>query len=175
MRRFAIAVVGAGSLAAMSASAMADTANFDATATTQAALSVTCGENLRFGIIGVEPNNAEATITVDATSTATATSSDTSAVYPEGTSGAADCTVTNEEGGDATASLSAATGTFSDSTLADVELTGSGTPVLMADINIDKVSGITNETLYIGGVLTIPTGHTDHETYDETITLTVTD
>jgi hypothetical protein len=174
MKRFAIAVLGAGSLAAMSVSAMADTADFTVTATTQAALSVTCADNLRFGTIGVEPTNAEATITVAASSGATASSSNLAAVYPEGTSGPAACTVTSEEGGDATASLAGTDGTFAGTTLSGLTL-ASGANTLTADVELSKATAIGNETFYIGGVLTIPASHTNYGTYTETVTLTVTD
>jgi hypothetical protein len=174
MKRFTFAVIGAGSLAAMSVSAMADTATFDVTATTQAALSVTCGADLRFGIIGVEPSNAEATITVAASSGATASSSNNAAAYPEGASGPAACTVTNEEGGDATASLSADTGTFSNTTLTGLLLV-SGTDNLSANVELSKATAIGNETFYIGGTLTIPATHTAFGAYTQTVTLTVTD
>jgi len=175
MKRFAFAVLGAGSLAAMSVSAMADTADFTVTATTQAALLVTCADNLRFGIIGVEPINAEATITVAASSGATASSSNLAAVYPEGTSGPAACTVTNEEGGDATASLAGTGGTFAGTTLSGLTLNDGASGTLDADVELSKATAIGNETFYIGGVLTIPASHTTYGTYTETVTLTVTD
>lgn len=180
MRRFAIAVFGAGSLAAMSVSAMADTATFDATATTQAALSVTCGANLRFGTLGVEPSNAAATITVNQAdgAAAVAVSSDEGAVYPITGSGPADCTITNETGTDATATLGAISGNWTSPTLAGVNLTEPGAATLSADITLSKAGTIGNETIYIGGVLRIPLNHNGTGTlgtYDETITLTVTD
>jgi hypothetical protein len=156
--------------------ALADTATFDATATTQAALSVTCGTNLRFGTIAVEPSNAQATITVAASTGAEATSSSTPDAYPAASdSGPGECAVTNETGSDATASLSAATGTFAGTTLSGVSLSDGGVDTLSADIELSKASAITNETLFIGGTLTIPAAHTAFATYTGTITITVTD
>jgi hypothetical protein len=174
MKRFAFAVLGAGSLAAMSVSAMADTADFTVTATTQAALSVTCADNLRFGTIGVEPTNAAATITVAASSGATATSSDNAAAYPEGVSGPAACTVSAETGADATASLAGTDGTFAGTTLSGLTLSD-GTNSLSADVTLSKAAAIGNETIYIGGALTIPAAHILYGAYTQTVTLTVTD
>lgn len=162
--------------AAFGGGALADTATFSSTATTQAALSVTCGTNMRFGTIAVEPSNAAATITVSAASGATATSSSTADAYPAASdSGPGECTVTNETGSDATASLSAATGTFSGTTLSGMSLSDGATNTLSADITLNKATAIANETLFVGGVLSIPAGHTAFATYTGTVTITVTD
>lgn len=170
----ATAAVGAASITG----ALADTATFTASGTTQAALSVTCGTNLRFGTIAVEPTNAAAVISVAASSGATASSSSTADAYPAAAdSGPGACTVTNETGTNATASLSATTGTWTSPTLAGVTLSdGGATPkTLTADITLGKTSGIGNETLYIGGDLDIPANHTAYATVTGTITITVTD
>ena len=178
MKRFALVVFGAGSLAAMSASAMADTDTFTATATTQAALTVTCTENLRFGNIGIEPNNNAATITVDAVDNDTADSNDAT-VYPASGSGPASCTVANEDGANATASLAAAGASWAAPTLSGVTLTEPGTATLTATATLSETTGIGdvsgNDVLYVGGTLSIPAAHTVFSTYSATLTLTVTD
>ena len=177
MKRFTLAVLGAGSLFAMSASAMADTDTFTATATTQAALTVTCTENLRFGNIGIEPSNSAATITVAASSGATA-SSDHASVYPASGSGPASCTVANEDGANATASLAGGGGTWTAPTLSGITLTD-GTNNLTATATLSETANIGDgsggDTLYIGGTLSIPANHLVFTTYTETLTLTVTD
>jgi hypothetical protein len=155
-------------------SAFAGSDTFTVTATTEAALTVTCGADLAFGVAAVEPSNAAATITVAASSGATASSSDAS-VHALGTSHPAACTVANETGGAATASLAGSTGTFSGTTLTGDTLTDVGLDTLSADLNVNKATAIGNETLYIGGVLSIPSAHTAFEAYSDTITLTVTD
>lgn len=167
----------ASASAVLCGSALADTGTFTASGTTQAALTVACGVNMRFGTIAVEPSNAAATITVNAAAGSTATSSSTADAYPAAAdSGPGECSVTNETGANATASLSAATGTFAGTTLSGVSLgDGVTTNTLSADVTLSKVTGIGNETLYVGGALTIPATHTAFATYSETITITVTD
>ncbi len=54
-----------------------------------------------------------------------------------------------------TATLSAATGTFLGSTLSGLKLLNGGA-MLNADLVLSAVAGIGNDTLYVGGVLTIP-------------------
>lgn len=168
-------------LAAVSASlvlggsALAATGTFTVTGTTMAALSVSCGTNLRFGTIAVEPTNALATITVNASAGATATSSSIGNAYAAGGSGPGACTIANETGADATASLSAATGVFAGTTLSGVSLSDGALGTLLADVTLSKATGIGNETIYIGGALTIPALHTSFGNYTGTITITVTD
>lgn len=178
MKRFALVVFGAGSLAAMSASAMADTDTFTATATTQAALTVTCTENLRFGNIGIEPTNNAATITVEAVANDTADSTDVT-VYPASGSGPAKCDVANEDGANATASLAATGASWVAPTLSGVTLTD-GTNNLTATATLSETTNIGDGTtggdiLYVGGTLSIPAAHTVFSTYSATLTLTVTD
>lgn len=167
---------GAGSAACalVPGIAIAGSASFTVSATTQPAVAVSCSENLRFGTISVEPNNSEGTITVAASSSGSATGSN-SDVYPSASeSGPASCTVTNSSGSDAGAQLSAASTGVSGAALSDVRLTD-GNNSLSADIALSKASGIGNETLYIGGTLTIPAGHVNWGTYSETITVTITE
>jgi hypothetical protein len=167
---------GAGSAACalIPGIAIAGSASFSVSATTQPAVSVNCSEDLRFGTISVEPNNSEVTITVDATSNASATSSG-SDVYPApSVSGPAACTITNASGSGATAQLSAAGTSASGATLSDVKLMN-GDNALSANIELGKASGIGNETLYVGGTLNIPANHVNFGNYSETITLTVTE
>lgn len=167
---------GAGSAACalLPGIAIAGSASFTVSATTQPAVTVSCSEDLRFGTIAVEPNNSEGTITVDATSSASATGSN-SDVYPAASeSGPAACTITNSSGSDATAQLSAASTSVSGAELSDVKLTD-GNNSLSADIALSKASGIGKETLYIGGTLRIPADHVNWGTYSETITVTITE
>ncbi len=155
--------------------AFAASTDFNTTATTAAALTVACADALRFGSVAVEPNNASATITVAPTIGAVAVSSSTADIYALGTSGPADCTVANETGGNATASLAASTGTFAGTTLSGVLIGDGGAGTLSADINLSTATGIGNQVVYIGGVLTIPAAYTDFNAYSQPITLTVTD
>ncbi|MFW6028420.1 MAG: DUF4402 domain-containing protein [bacterium] len=154
--------------------ALAGSASFTVSATTQPAVSVTCTDDLQFGMISVEPDNTEGSITVDATSSATATGSDAD-VYPATSdSGPAECTITGTSDSDATAQLSATSTTETGATLSDVKLMN-GDSTLSALVELGKSGGIGDETLYIGGTLTIPAGHVDWGTYTETITVTVTE
>lgn len=165
---------GAAACTLLSGVAMAGSASFTVSATTQPAISVSCSEDLRFGTVSVEPNNGQGTITVEATSSATATGSG-SEVYPASSdSGPAACTITNSSDADATAQLSATSTSTSGAALSDIRLTD-GDRSLSADIVLGKSSGIGDETVYIGGTLTIPADHADWGSYSETITLTVTE
>src|ERR1700692_2070548 len=125
-----VVVVGAG----IARPSFAAEATFTAAATTQAALTVSCTDNLRFGTVAVEPGNAPATITVAASGGSIAVSSALSAVYALGVSGPASCTVANETGGDATASLASASGTFSVKTLSGLKFVDAGAHTLDADV-----------------------------------------
>lgn len=176
MRKLLLATTAAAFVAsAGSAFAEEASATFDATATTQAAISVSCGTNLRFGTLSVHGSNAEATVTVGASDGGTASSSNTSAVYAAAAdSGNGACTISNETGGDATASLAGSAGTFSGTTLSGTTLSD-GTNTLSADIELSKAANISSETIYVGGTLTIPANHTNFGAYSDTITLTVTD
>lgn len=176
MKRLAVAVMAVGSLALTSQAfaATTDDGTFTASTTTTASISVSCDENLSFGTLAVEAINPEATVTVAASAGAPATSSDTAAVFVAAAGGPAMCTVTNETGSNATASLAAPTGTFTAPTLAGVSLK-MGTDVLSADLTLSKTDNITNEALYIGGTVTIPTSFAAHGVYTETVTLTITD
>lgn len=162
----------AGAWALLPGVALAASANFQASATLQPALSVNCSEDLRFGTISVEPDNSEGTITVEAVSGAGATSSNTD-IYPaESDSGPAACTITNSTGVETTVQLSSSSTSASGTTLSDVMLT-SGEGALSAAIGLSKAIGIGNETIYVGGTLVIPAGHLDWGTYSETFTLTI--
>jgi hypothetical protein len=154
--------------------AVADSASFTVSVTTQPKVSVSCSEDLRFGTISVAPDNGEGTITVDAASNAVATGSSLD-VYPAGSdSGAAACTISNATGSGATAQLSAAGSGVSGATLSDIRLVN-GDSSLSASIQLGKSSGIGNETVYVGGTLTIPADHMNWGSYSQTITLTVTE
>lgn len=180
MRRFAIAVVGAGSLAFAGQALAQETDNttFTASATTQEAIAVSCSQNLNFGTLAVDPNGATAaTVTVAASSGATA-SSNNPEVYVVDGGQVAVCTVSGENGTDGTASLAATgAGAFSVDTLPAVPLEdqGAGTGNLSADITLSSATGIGDGDLYIGGALTVPAGHAVYSTYQATVTLTVTD
>ena len=169
---FATAAIAALSVAG---NALAEDASdtFNVTATTEAAIAVSC-TNLQFGTLAVRAENVQTTVTVAASDGATASSGDSS-VVAGGTSGNGACTVTNEGGGDADAVLSGGGGTFNGTTLSSVLLGDGASNTLSADIELSKASTITNETIYVGGTLTVPASHTTHGTYSETITLTVTD
>lgn len=165
---------GAAACALLPGVAMAGSASFTVSVTTQPAISVSCSQDLSFGTVSVEPDNSEGTITVDATGSATATGS-SSDVYPaRSESGPAACTITNSSDSDATAQLSATSTSTSGAELSDIRL-ADGPNAVSADIVLGKSSGIGNETVYIGGTLTIPADHVDWGTYSETITLTVTE
>lgn len=172
-RRIVLAAASASLL--FSGSALAATGTLTVTGTTQAALTVTCDTDLRFGIVAVEPGNAAATITVNAAAGSGAISSSNSAAYPAGISGPGACTVANETGADATATLSAGAATFSGTTLSGVTLTDAALNTMTADVTLSKASGIGNETLYIGGTLMVPAMYSAFGDYSETITITVTD
>jgi spore coat protein U-like protein len=174
MMKMLLIGTGAAACVLLPGLAMAGSASFTVSATTQPAISVSCSEDLNFGTVSVEPNNNEGTITVDANSSATASGSN-SDVYPATSeSGPAACTITNSSDSDATAQLSATSTSTSGAELSDIRLTD-GDNSLSADIMLGKASGIGNETVYIGGILTIPADHVDWGTYSETITLTVTE
>lgn len=165
---------GAAACSFLPGLALAGSASFNVSATTQPAISVSCTEDLRFGTVSVEPNNSEGNIIVDATSSAIATGSG-SDVYPANSdSGPAACTITNSSDSDATAQLSATSASTSGADLSDIRLTD-GDRSLSADIVLNKSSGIADETVYIGGTLRIPANHVDWGTYSETITLTITE
>lgn len=176
MRKLLFAGAAVAALA-VTGSAFAETANdtFNVTATTEAAIAVSCTD-LQFGTLSVRAGNPQTTVTVAASSGATASSGDSS-VVAGGTSGNGACTITNEGGADATAALSGGGGTFTGTTLSGASLSdGAATPnTLGVAIELSKASAITNETVYVGGTLTIPASHTTHGAYSETITLTVTD
>ena len=165
---------GAAACTLLPGLAMAGSTSFSVSATTQPAVSVRCSEDLQFGTVAVVPDNSEGTVTIDATSSATAIGSD-SDVYPTTSdSGPAACTITGSSDSNATAQLSATSTSTSGADLSDIRLYD-GDSSLSADIVLGKSSGIGDETVYIGGTLTIPANHVDWGTYSETITLTITE
>lgn len=154
-------------------------ATFNATADVQPALTVECTSDVRFGKIVYRAANTAAIVSVEATAGG-ATSSNHASVIPLSGSGSAACTIANEtsdgDAGDATAALSAAGATWTSPTLAGVVLTEVGTNTLSAGLTLSKTAAIGNETVYVGGDLSIPTALAFPGVYTSgAVTLTVTD
>ncbi|MEO8673741.1 MAG: hypothetical protein ABI411_20725 [Tahibacter sp.] len=155
------------------------TSSFDATADVQAALTVDCTSDVRFGKIIYRAANTAAIVTVAATAAGAASSNDAS-VIPVGGNGSAACTIANEGSdgtpSDATAALSGAGGTWTSPTLAGVLLDDGAAHTLSSSLTLSKTAAIGNETVYIGGALSIPTALAFAGVYTSSaVTLTVTD
>jgi hypothetical protein len=181
VRRFSTRVLATAMLCSFAgiASAYDTTGTFNASAEVNAAVTVDCTTDLRFGNIVYRAANTAAVVTVAATAGGAISSNDAS-VIPISGSGSAACTVANEAGegvsGDATAALSAAGATWTTPTLADVVLTDSGVNTLSADLTLSKTTAIGNETIYVGGALSIPTALAFPGVYTSgVVTLTITD
>lgn len=175
MKRFAYVVLGVGSLAlaGQALAAETDSTTFTASATTQEAIDVVCGDQLNFGTLAVKSGNAETTLAVGGAPS-------TTDVYVVSAGQVASCTVSGVDNvSGATAVLTASTGTpnvTDGSNLDDVQLTGTGLTTLTADLVLSKTSGILDEVITVGGTLTIPTIPAGgHGLVDATVTLTVTD
>jgi len=161
--------------------AIAATDTITASATTQTAMTVSCTD-LSFGTLGVDPDNAETTITVDASSGTVSSGSPTDVYVASGTGGRAICTVTGEVGDNATAALSASNATYSAPTLSGLDFTDASTVLTDAgSATLSAVDSISSgaTAFYIGGTLTIPADFdaaNAHGTYtSQDITVTVTD
>jgi hypothetical protein len=155
------------------------TSTFNATADVQPALTVDCASNLRFGKIVYRASNTAAIVTVAANAGGAVSSNDAS-VIPVSGSGSAACTVANEDSdgsaSDATAALSGAGGTWTAPTLAGVLLDDGAAHTLSAGLTLSKTAAVGNETIYIGGALSIPTALAFPGVYTSAaVTLTVTD
>jgi hypothetical protein len=170
-------------LASLSSASFAyDTsATFTATADVEPALTVTCDSNLRFGNIVYRAANTAAIVTVAATAGGAISSNDAS-VIPLSGSGSAACTIANEStdgtANDATAALSASGGTWTiaTKTLSGVLLSDGAAHTLSAGLTLSKVAAVGDETVYVGGALSIPTALAFPGNYASgDVTLTVTD
>lgn len=166
MRRLLLATTAAAFVAS-AGSAFADTSTFTVSATTQAGISVSCGQNLSFGTLGVESPSTESVITVAASLGASAVVDSGTGVTPLSGSQPAVCTVSNETDGDADAALSATS----------IGLSAAGqTDLTASSLNLSKTTLIGNGDLYVGGSLTIPADHTGFASYTSgTVTVTVTE
>lgn len=174
-------VICAAVLASLSGAGFSydSTATFNATADVQAALTVDCTSNVRFGKIIYRAANSAAVVTVAANAGGAASSSDAS-VIPVSGNGSAACTIANEGGdgnaSDATAALSGASGTWTSPTLSGVQLDDGATHTLSADLTLSKAAAIGDETIYVGGALSIPVALAFPGVYTSSaVTLTVTD
>lgn len=132
------------------------TDTFTASITLQTGLSVNC-TNLNFGTITRIGSYAGGqTVTLPSSSDQTTVGT---GLAQAGSPTRAACVVTGETGSNATAALSGASGTWNNvDTLQGVVLsrTVGGTETLTADLQLSKVTGIGNETIHVGGSLTIP-------------------
>jgi len=168
-------------LAVLSSASFAydSSATFTASADVQPALTVDCSSNLRFGKIIYRAANTAAIVTVAATAAGAISSNDAS-VIPAGGSGSAACTIVNEgsdgTASDATAALSGAGGAWTAPTLAGVLLSDGAANTLSSGLTLSKTAAIGNETIYVGGALSIPTALAFPGVYTSSaVTLTVTD
>lgn len=176
-------LVAAGLLAGSGAvwAAATDTAEFTATATLTAAVTVDCGTGpeLDFGTVSRTSAYAGGETIVIAAASGFAPTAGVG-LATNGTAGVA-CTIANETGSNATAALSGASGAWASPSLEDAVLAGTGDAAgseLLADVTLSDVSGIGNSTtLYIGGTLTVKnsTDAPNGAYTSGTITLTVTE
>lgn len=174
-------VLSVAVLALLSGSAFGydSTSTFTATADVRAALTVDCASNVRFGNIVYRAANTAAIVTVAATAAGAVSSNDAS-VIPVGGSGSAACTIAGETSdgtpNDSTAALSGAGGTWTSPTLAGVLLDDGAAHTLSSSLTLSKTAAIGDETIYVGGALSIPTALAFPGTYTSSaVTLTVTD
>ena len=172
------ASMGTTALIACAGGAMAQSSDdFDVTVTTNAAISVACGQNLSFGTVYVAATNAEAVVSL--TALGAISSDDPSVVVSGGTVG--QCTIAGLQGADtATLTLTGGAGVAAAGGLSDVELEDGAANTLLADIQVDGganvsggKSGLANGVIPVFGSVTIPASHTDFGTYDATLTATV--
>lgn len=159
--------------------AIDSTGSFTASADLQPALTVDCTTNLRFGKIVYRAANTAAIVTVEATAAGAISSSDAS-VIPLNSSGSAACTIANEgsdgTAADATAALSSGGATWTSPTLAGVLLSDGSSNTLSAGLTLSKAAAIGDETVYVGGALSVPTALAFPGVYtSDPVTLTVTD
>ena len=170
--------MGTTALIACAGGAMAQSSDdFDVTVTTNAAISVACGQNLSFGTVYVAATNAEAVVSL--TALGAISSDDPSVVVSGGTVG--QCTIAGLQGADtATLTLTGGAGVAAAGGLSDVELEDGAANTLLADIQVDGganvsggKSGLANGVIPVFGSVTIPASHTDFGTYDATLTATV--
>lgn len=172
------AALGLLSLTVFAAPALAQDADtFDASVTTNAAVTIDCGANVSFGTAYVGAANAQAVITLSALGATS--SSDASVAVTGGAAGA--CTIAGLQGADtATITLSGANGTPAAGGLTGVELEDGATNTLLAALQVNGgsnvsggKSGLANGAIAIFGTVTIPATHTDFGAYDATLTATV--
>jgi len=166
--------------------AAAETGTFTASVTIRSGLSIICSQNLSFGLISLSAANVADTITVASANNSVARGTGAvGVIVAGGTNGL--CKISNGNNKTSTASLAvadalASPGTFGVATLTQVGLfAAAGGSPLLANVILSKAAAISaadtgGDTIYIGGVLTIPATFAQARgAYSRTIVLTITD
>ncbi len=173
-----IGILGALGLTLSGGTAQAQTTDdLDASATTNAAAGIACGQNLSFGRIYIGASNPLATVTLSVG--ATLNSNEASVAVTGGAVGL--CTISGLQGGDtATITIAGGGGTPASGGLTGITLSDGASHTLTASILIGGGgtavsggrSGLANGLIPFFGSVTIPAAHLDFGTYTTTLTAT---
>lgn len=151
--------------------------DFDASATTNAAAGIACGQNLSFGRIYIGASNPSATVTLSVG--ASLNSNDASVAVTGGAVGL--CTISGLQGADtATITIAGGGGTPASGGLTGITLSDGASHTLTASILIGGGgsavsggrSGMENGIIPFFGSVTIPASHADFGAYSTTLTAT---